>query len=287
MNILVVAVAGGLAGAGLLLMIRGIVGSTTPLVAVVTELLRPRQPTSALSLRDLIVERLSGAPTARRDVDLAVCERDLGRWVQDRLIWALIGATPGLGLLLLSSTGSLDVLAPLTLFAVAAAGMVGGWLYARVDLASDADKARRQFRHALAGYLELVTILMAGGAGVETAMFDAAATGRGSAFRHLRSALTAAQARREPPWRTLGELGARLGIGELEELQASMTLAGGGALVRDSLTAKAAGIRMKDLAQLESEAQSRSETMVLPVALMFAGFLLLIGYPALAALSGP
>ena len=118
-------------------------------------------------------------------------------------------------------------------------------------------------------------------------MFDAAATGRGSAFRHLRSALTAAQARREPPWRTLGELGSRLGIGELEELQASMTLAGGGALVRDSLTAKAAGIRMKDLAQLESEAQSRSETMVLPVALMFAGFLLLIGYPALAALSGP
>ena len=35
------------------------------------------------------------------------------------------------------------------------------------------------------------------------------------------------------------------------------------------------------------EAQSRSETMVLPVALMFAGFLILIGYPALSALSTP
>ena len=42
MNILIVTVAGGLAGAGLLLMIRGIVGSTTPLAAVVTELHRPR-----------------------------------------------------------------------------------------------------------------------------------------------------------------------------------------------------------------------------------------------------
>ena len=66
-----------------------------------------------------------------------------------------------------------------------------------------------------------------------------------------------------------------------------MTLAGGGAQVRDSLTAKATAIRVKDLSQIESEAQSRSETMVLPVALMFAGFLVLIGYPALAALSSP
>jgi hypothetical protein len=97
--------------------------------------------------------------------------------------------------------------------------------------------------------------------------------------------LTAAQARREPPWHTLGQLGARLGIADLAELEASMTLAGGGAMVRDSLTAKAKSIRSKDLAALESEAQARSETMVLPVAMMFAGFLLFIGYPALAALS--
>ncbi len=66
-----------------------------------------------------------------------------------------------------------------------------------------------------------------------------------------------------------------------------MTLAGGGAQVRDSLNAKAVSIRQKDLGDIESEAQARSETMVLPVALMFAGFLVLIGYPALAALSGP
>jgi hypothetical protein len=51
--------------------------------------------------------------------------------------------------------------------------------------------------------------------------------------------------------------------------------------------AKAESMRLKDLTDLESEAQARSETMVLPVALMFAGFMLLIGYPALAGLSGP
>jgi hypothetical protein len=66
-----------------------------------------------------------------------------------------------------------------------------------------------------------------------------------------------------------------------------MSLAGDGARVRDSLNAKAESMRGKDLAQIESEAQRRSETMVLPVAMMFAGFLLLIGYPALSGLSGP
>ena len=166
-------------------------------------------------------------------------------------------------------------------------GAAVGWLYARVDLASDAAKARLQFRHALSAYLELVTILIAGGAGVETAMFDAAAVGQGSAFRHIRTALSAAQAQRQPPWQLLGQLGDRLGVDELSELHASMTLAGDGAQVRETLGAKASGIRMRDLAELESEAQARSETMVLPVVLMFAGFLVLIGYPALAALSTP
>ena len=127
---------------------------------------------------------------------------------------------------------------------------------------------------------------MAGGAGVETALFDAASVGTGAGFRQLRSALSAARARRDPPWANLGVLGDRLGVVELQELEASMTLAGGGARVRESLAAKAESMRLKDLGQLESEAEARSETMVLPVAMMFAGFLLLIGYPALAGLSG-
>src|SRR5690606_29297680 len=166
-----------------------------------------------------------------------------------------------------------SVVPPAVLVLAVPAGAAAGWLYGRVDLRSDAERARREFRHALAAYLELVTILMAGGAGVETAMFDAAAIGDGPAFRHLRTALSAAQAQRAPPWARLGDLGDRLGVGELAELHASMSLAGDGAQVRDTLSAKANGIRLRDLAALESEAQAKSETMVLPVVLMFAGFL--------------
>jgi Flp pilus assembly protein TadB len=228
---------------------------------------------------------LAGRPNATRDADLDVCERSLDTYVRGRLVWALLGAAPGLVALLLSGVGVATLLPPAGALVLVGAGAPGGWLYARVDLARDAAQARREFRHALAAYLELVTILMAGGAGVETALLDAAAEGHGRAFRRLRASLSAAQAQRTPPWQLFGELGERLGVSELTELHASMSLAGGGARVRESLATKAAGIRERDLAQLESEAQARSETMVLPVALMFAGFLLLIGYPALAALS--
>jgi hypothetical protein len=287
MNVLVVAAAGALFGLGAVLIVRGATGTTIPLAALVSDLHAPRDRGEApATRRGALAQRVAGRDSSSRRADLAVCDRSLDKYAQDRLTWSLLFAAPALSLTTLASTGAASF-GPVPLLLVGVlVGSACGWCFGRADLRTDAIKARRDFRHALAGYLELVTILMSGGAGVETAMFDAAAIGRGPAFRQLMSSLSASQARREAPWRSLGALGANLGISELEELEASMTLAGGGAQVRDSLTAKAAGIRMKDLADIESHAQARSETMVLPVALMFAGFLVLIGYPALAALSG-
>jgi len=283
--LLVMTVAGALVGMGLLLIARGLSVSPTPLAAVVQDLHRVREHAPARF--DTVVEAAAGRAVRDRKVDLAVLERSSSKFVQDRLMWALLGATPAMAFLALHTTQVFTLASPAILLLGIIVGAVCGWFYALVDLTSDAKKARRDFRHALASYLELVTILMAGGAGTETALYDAAAIGRGSAFRQMRTALSAAQARREAPWLSLGVLGTRLGIIELQELEASITLAGQGARVRESLMAKAESMRLKDLADLESEAQARSETMVLPVALMFAGFMLLIGYPALAGLSGP
>jgi hypothetical protein len=262
--------------------------TATPLAAVVEDLHRVREHAPARRSRlDAVVEAAAGRALRDRHADLAVCERSASKFVQDRLMWAVLGGTPAMAFLALHTTQVLTVFPPALLLCAVVAGAVCGWFYALIDLTSDAKKSRREFRHALASYLELVTILMAGGAGTETALYDAAAIGRGSAFRQMRTALSAAQARREAPWLSLGLLGRRLGVSELQELEASITLAGQGARVRESLMAKAESMRLKDLNDLETEAQARSETMVLPVALMFAGFMLLIGYPALAGLSGP
>ena len=70
---------------------------------------------------------------------------------------------------------------------------------------------------------------------------------------------------------------------ELVELSASVSLAGTEGAVRDSLAVKAASLRDHALAEAEAEAQSTTEKMALPVVLLFLGFLILIGYPAVDA----
>jgi len=112
---------------------------------------------------------------------------------------------------------------------------------------------------------------------------QAAATGEDPTIAALRRALEEAVVRREPLWASLDRLGRTLGVGELRELAASLSLAGTeGAKIRASLAAKAAALRVRLLADIETQAQSATERMSLPLVVMFAGFLVFIAYPALA-----
>ena len=109
-----------------------------------------------------------------------------------------------------------------------------------LTLRSEAADRRMGFHHALGSFLDLVVIGLAGGAGVESALKDAAAVGQGWAFAQLRQALEITRLTGETPWAALGRLGEELNIPELGELAASVSLAGTeGARVRDSLAAKA------------------------------------------------
>jgi Flp pilus assembly protein TadB len=253
---------------------------------LVENLHKPRVNVTGVRRETPVVSVLAGRPSARRDADLAICERSLGKYAQDRAIFALMfGGVPLIGGLLVGSLGGIRIPSAMLLL-VSLVGAAGGFAFAVQDLHSDAEKKRREFRHALGSYLELVTILIAGGRGVESALYDAVELGQGDAYRQLRLALAGAQARRVAPWRSLGDLGRRLQVPTLEELESSMVLAGeSGARVRESLVSKAKAMRIKDLNEIESEAQARSETMVFPVVMMFAAFLLLVGYPAMSGLS--
>jgi hypothetical protein len=53
--------------------------------------------------------------------------------------------------------------------------------------------------------------------------------------------------------------------------------------VRDTLAAKAAALRTRQLAEVESDAQKASETMGVAPALMAIAAVVLIAYPAVAA----
>ena len=214
--------------------------------------------------------------------DLAIVGRPLEQHLGQKVLLALFGlALPSLLGLMLGAVGlSFGLALPVGLALILGASF---FFVPDLGLRNEAAQRRRGFRHALGAFLDLVVISLAGGAGVETALRTAAATGDGWAFGQLRRAIDSAELTGETPWAVLARLGDELDVPELEELAASVSLAGTeGARVRESLTVKAASIRSHTLSKAESEAMAATETLSLPVSLLFVGFLVLIGYPAVS-----
>jgi tight adherence protein C len=213
--------------------------------------------------------------------DLAITGRSLERHLAEQVTLGLVGIllVPLFTMVLLLGGVRLPLALPIwaaLLFGVA------GFVLPDLGVHGEALQRRRDFRHALSSYLDLVVVALAGGAGVETALADAAKVGRGWAFDYLRRALDRSRLSRETPWSALGALGNELGIAELSELSASVGLAGTeGAKVRASLGAKAVSLRMHELTDAESSEQAATEKMSLPVVLLFAGFLCFIAFPAI------
>lgn len=215
--------------------------------------------------------------------DLAVTGQPLERHMAEKVGLALFGLllAPGAA----ATLAAVGVRLPLAIPLWAALGLaIGGFVLPDLGLRGDATALRGEYRRTLGLILDLTVVSLAGGAGVEGALTDAAASaGQGVAAARLHQALEEARLRREPPWTALGRLGEELSVPELVELAASLGLAGTeGARVRPSLTAKAASLRAHELTETEAAAQSATERMSLPVVMLFAAFLVFIGFPAIA-----
>lgn len=225
--------------------------------------------------------RALGLPGDRLTRDLAVIGRPVAAHLAEKAALTIAGLLlPALLHLLLALAGfSPGYQFPVLVGVVLA---VGGFQLPDLQARAEATKARAGFRHALSAYLDLVWITLAGGAGVDSALNNSVQIGQGWAFAQLRRALDTARLTRTTPWTTLRQLGDELGITELSELAATVSLAGTeGARVRTSLAAKAATLRTHQLADAEGDAQAATERMSLPVMLLLLGFLAFIGYPAL------
>ncbi|MFM9442589.1 type II secretion system F family protein [Streptomyces acidiscabies] len=231
------------------------------------------------------VLRAAGLPGRTTVQDLAVTERSHQIHLAEKAALTLIG------LLLPAAVATLLALAgrplswpvPLAFSLTAAAG---GLLLPDATVHAEAERRRTAFRHALGAYLDLTHVLLAGGAGIEGALTDAAHTGHGRSFRHLQRTLTTARLTRTTPWTALARLGEELHISELTELAAALSLAGTeGAKVRASLAAKADAMRRRGGAQAEGKANAATERMAVPAALMAFGFIAFVFYPALIQLT--
>lgn len=163
---------------------------------------------------------------------------------------------------------------------------LAGFFYPDLPLAEQVERRQQSFRHALSSWLDLVTIILAGGGGIETALAGAAESGDGWAFAEIRRALRRAELTGRTPWEMLDQLGTTLHINELSELAASVSLAGGqGAKIRQSLAAKADSLRAQQAADIETNAEARTEKMIVRVTVMVIGLTLFIGFGAVDAIS--
>lgn len=280
---------GAVAGLGVFLVVRGLFPAPRSVADDIEVLRRPRWDATESGSAQARLNRFAvgllrapGTDRASIDRDLSVVGRTAERHAVDKLTLAVVGAV--LPLLVGLVTGLADVALPAGVLALGVLAMgVAGWFYADIDLRSDAAARRRDFRHALSVYLDLVNVMLAGGSGVEGALDDAASVGDGWAFTQLRQALATARLNRESPWTTFDRLSERIGVTELSELSSSISLAGdSGARIRESLSAKAVAMRDHELTQTQSEAEAASERMSLPLVAMATGFILLVGYPAVS-----
>ena len=231
-------------------------------------------------LRQIVEQRFAVSST-----DLAVYQSSVARITTERLMYASMCAAIPLMMYIPATVAGSAM--PLTILLMASAALaVIGFMLPILQLRSRAKVKRREIRTSLSAYLDLVSIMLAGGAGIESALVAASRVGDGPTFRLIADSLDMARATRHSPWEVLANEGERIGIDELPELAATVKLGGEqGARMTASLVAKASSMRAKQLAEVEADANAATERMGLPMVLLFMGFLVLLGYPAMQMIS--
>ena len=163
---------------------------------------------------------------------------------------------------------------------VAVAG--GFFLLPDLEARQEAGARRRDFRRALGAYLDLVALEMAGSAAPAEALPNAARVGAGWPLALIRDTLFGAALSGRNNWDALTDLGERIGVDELRDLgRLVRQVERDGAQVRQTLTARAATMRQRELAEAEGLAGERDQSMRLAQLLVGFGFVVFLGYPAI------
>lgn len=279
------AVAGAGCGLGVLLVVRALRPPVPSLAGVLRRL--DTDPAAIAPSGGLALRLLGslGAPVDADTPDLRIIGRTAATHATAKLAGAVIAAAV---VVAFAATVALAGVAPgagmVTVLAAGAAA--AGFVFPDLRVREEAARRRQGFRHALSSYLDLVNVILAGGGGLDSALHAAADAGDGPAFGEIRLALARARLTNRSPWDVFAELGATLGVHELRELSASVSLAGThGARIRSSLAAKADALRGHQQAEIEAHAESATERMTIPVAVLLFGFLVFIAYPALVQIT--
>ncbi len=248
--------------------------------------------TSASSLQTRVGQALATQLT-RRGIEQTTLEQDLALTGQDlpevmgrKAVLAAVGFLLTLvTFVALAATGVvLPLGSPLVLALAVAAGF---YVLPNLDARQRAAARREDFRRALGAYLDLVALEMAAAAAPAQALTSAARVGAGWPMALLRDTLYRATRSGKDQWTALTEVGERIGVAELRDLGALVRLVEhDGARVRATLSARAATMRRRQLADAEGKAAERDVSMSVAQLVVVAGFVVFLGYPAVVNVLG-
>ena len=217
------ALAGGLVGAGVLVLAVGLLPARRPDLAAALARLDSPAPARPLA-DDTLPEGLAGlrgrlsAGVLHRlrrvrlpDADLALLREDPDVFLLRKATLALVAfLAPAAALSALALVGlRLPVVVPLGV--ALGAGLVG-FLAPDLAVRSRARTAREEFRRAAGAYLDLVALERAADGGPAEALHRAAEVGHGWAFVRIRDALDHARLAGRPPWEGLSDLAREVGV---------------------------------------------------------------------------
>jgi len=163
----------------------------------------------------------------------------------------------------------------------------GFFMLPDLDARALAARRRRDFEFAFGAYQSWVALEMAGSAAPEEALPTAARIGAGWPLALIRDTLYRARLAKKSEWDALAELGIRIGVDDLRDLgQLIKLVAKDGAKVRETLSARSTAMRRRQLAVEQGVAGERDQSMRLAQIVLGMGFIVFLGYPAVAAIAG-
>ena len=218
--------------------------------------------------------------------DLALADKSFENFLATSVLLGVFGFLIGPILLLLITVIGLHVSVVIPIwFGLILAVIFSVFPY--IEVKQKAAQRRKDFRHAVGAFLDLVGMNLAGGRGVPEALMAASEIGGGWSMWRIRDALANARITGQTPWQALGALGEEVRVDELRDLAAALSLvAEDGAKVRESLTARAVSLRRRELADLEGQAGERSQSMLVAQMFLVAGFLVFLVFPVVGVLLG-
>lgn len=277
---------------GVVLAISGWAQATPSLARTVARLQRPAVDRCATDRRNGRAGRMMSplVGLARREPRLVPSDTELlliGRSLEQHTVYlvAAIGAGlvgPPLLLALLQAAGVVDlgVYVP-TIVAIGCAVLAP--IMVHVTAVERATSVRSDLRYQVSAYLDVVTMLLAGNAGYEGALEQAARAGDGRLFAELRRRMRESGARGISLTEALDRAGRELGLDELEQIAATAALsAAEGAPVARTLAAKCSTLRSALATEQEAEARLRTSRLTTPIVGMALIFMALVIYPALS-----